>query len=60
MIAYAVLMLADQAWLASRDGMPGAMGSAMGMTWDAGMVALAVLMLVSGIVMAARRSVDRT
>lgn len=48
MIVWALLMLGHQAWLgmgASMDASP------MGMTWDLGMVALALLMLASGIVM---------
>jgi hypothetical protein len=61
MIAYSVVMLLNQALLGtgmmddgSGMGMSGGMGgSAMtaGMGWDAGMVALAVLMLVSGVIM---------
>lgn len=54
MLLYSLLMLVDQAWLATRDGMPGAMDPMMGMTWDPGMVALALLMLISGAIMAAR------
>lgn len=59
MIGYAVLMLAQQAWLGmgmgggGMDGM-GGMGGAMDMMWDLGMVVLALLMLASGVVMAAR------
>lgn len=53
MIVYAVVMLADQAWLATRDP-PGMMDTMTGMTWDAGMVAIAVLMLASGAIMTAR------
>ena len=68
MIGYAVLMLLNQAllgtgmggWGTMHDGaMNGGMGGGMGgstatagMGWDAGMVALAALMLVSGVVMA--------
>ncbi|WP_312621725.1 hypothetical protein [Haloarcula sp. 1CSR25-25] len=39
-------------------GMSGGMGSSMtaGMGWDLGMVALAVLMLISGVIMANRRN----
>lgn len=56
MLLYAALMLLDQAWLASRgDGMPGAMDPTSAMGWDAGMVALAILMLLSGAIMAAGR-----
>lgn len=61
MIGYAVVMLFNQAMLGtgmmddgSEMGMSGDMGgSAMttGMSWDAGMVALATLMLVSGVIM---------
>lgn len=70
MIVYAVLMLLNQAWLAASDGTfggsgmdgtnggmggmggTGGMGGAMG--WDLGMVALAVLMLASGVIMTTR------
>lgn len=65
MLAYAVLMLANQAWMATMrsdgmmgDGMaPGMMGTSggMGMGWDPGMVALALLMLASGVIMTVRR-----
>jgi hypothetical protein len=68
MIAYSVMMLLNQALLGTgmmHDeggmGMNGGMGgSAMtvGMGWDAGMVALAVLMLVSGVIMTTRDSND--
>ena len=61
MIVYAVLMLLNQALLGTgmlndgggmgmTDGMGGS-GVTTGMGWDAGMVTLAVLMLVSGIIM---------
>lgn len=61
MIAYSVVMLLNQALLGtgmmddgSGMGMSGGMGGSTmtaGMGWDAGMVALAVLMLVSGVLM---------
>lgn len=61
MVAYALVMLLNQSLLGtgmmadgSGMGMNGGMsGSAMttGMGWDAGMVALAVLMLFSGLIM---------
>jgi hypothetical protein len=62
MIAYSVLMLLNQALVGSgmmdgmggtgMDGQMGMGGSTMtGMGWDAGMVALATLMLVSGVIM---------
>lgn len=61
MVLYSVVMLLNQALLesgmmddGSRMGMNDGMGgSAMtgGMGWDAGMVALAILMLVSGLIM---------
>lgn len=72
MIVYAALMLLNQAVLAT--GMMGAdmmdsggdMGSEMGqsqmtaaMGWDAGMVALALLMLVSGLVMTRDSGMER-
>jgi len=67
MIGYSLLMLLNQALLGSGmmdgwgmmhdaglDGRMGMGGSAatVGMGWDAGMVALATLMLVSGVIMA--------
>lgn len=64
MIAYSVLMLLNQALVATgtmdwmgtmggtgMDGGMGMGGSAAGMGWDPGMVALAALMLVSGVIM---------
>ncbi len=66
MLAYALLMLANQAWTATMrtgpmmDGggmspaMPGTAG-AMGLGWDPGMVTLALLMLASGAIMTVRR-----
>lgn len=68
MIAYAVLMLANQAWMGTMPGgrMGGGMsdggmmnGGTMGgvagtMGVDAGMVALALLMLASGVIMTVR------
>lgn len=61
MIGYAIVMLAIQGLFAAgmmrAGGMRGGMsGSSVtsGMGWDAGMVALAVLMLVSGLVMTPR------
>jgi len=77
MIGYSVLMLANQAWLASmagdgtsgdgmgggmmdsgsmNDGMQSGMDAASAMGADAGMVAIAVLMLASGVIMARRES----
>lgn len=68
MIAYAAVMLLNQALLAtgstdggdmgmdgSSMGMDGG-GMAAGMSWDAGMVALALLMLASGVIMTRGRS----
>ncbi|WP_132060709.1 hypothetical protein [Halorussus amylolyticus] len=70
MVAYAILMLANQALFGTgmvgdgRMGMDSQMNPGMGestisagMGWDAGMVALAVLMLVSGVIMS-RDSTD--
>lgn len=66
MIGYAVLMLLNQTLVGTgiTGGMGGGMnggmgggtmgsttGGTMGMGWDAGMVALAVLMLLSGVIM---------
>jgi hypothetical protein len=62
MIAYSIVMLANQAWMGTMSGGPmgdGMMGRGMapgmGPGWDAGMVALAILMLVSGAIMTARQ-----
>ena len=61
MVAYALVMLLTQALLGTgmmNDGSGMGMGSEMGgsavtagMSWDAGMVSLAVLMLLSGLIM---------
>ena len=59
MIVWAVAMLGNQALLATMPGWGmgsangGSMGGAMGMAsgWDPGMVAVAALMLVSGLIM---------
>jgi hypothetical protein len=62
MILWAAVMLLNQAALAAVPGwgMPGSQmgGSPMtaGMAWDAGMVAIAVIMLASGIIMSSRRT----
>lgn len=68
MIAYSLLMLLNQALLGtgtindgSGMGMDGGMGGSTmtaGMGWDGGMVALAVLMLISGVIMSRGRSMD--
>lgn len=67
MIVYAVLMLANPVWLVlagpsnggmGADGMDSGMGGGIemaAMTADAGMVAVAVLMLASGVIMIVRR-----
>lgn len=72
MILYAVLMLLTQALLGlasgfdmdSSMGMTGGsgMGSPMtaGMIWDVGMVAIAVLMLISGLIMTTRKEAGST
>ena len=60
MVLWAIIMLLNQgvSALISGWGMPGSRmgGSAMatGMGWDAGMVAIAVLMLASGLIMSRR------
>lgn len=59
MLAYSVLMLLNQLLL-STDTMDGGMGSGMGsgtmgMGYDPGMVAIALLMLASGAIMTSRR-----
>lgn len=61
MIGYSIVMLVNQGLMGagmvdsgSGMGMNGGMGGSgmtTGMGWDAGMVALAVLMLVSGVIM---------
>lgn len=67
MVLWATIMLVDQALLAAlpgwgmsgsrmRDEMSSSMTSGMG--WDAGMVALAVLMLASGLIMSSHGSSD--
>lgn len=72
MIGYAVMMLLNQALVGTTgsmnwgmgtgmgSGMSGGMGSSMtaGMGWDLGMVALAVLMLISGVIMTSRRDTE--
>ena len=73
MIAYALLMLLNQALLGAgmvdgmgtgmNDGMGGGMqggmaGASATMGWDAGMVALATLMLLSGVIMSSDRDAD--
>lgn len=65
MIGYSIVMLVNQGLLGSgmvdsghgmgMDGGMGASGMTAGMGWDAGMVALAVLMLVSGVIMLRNR-----
>lgn len=70
MIVYAAVMLLNQALLAagiigdaSGMGVTDSMGGSTmtaGMGWDAGMVTLALLMLVSGIIMTRRMSMDTT
>jgi hypothetical protein len=64
MVVWALIMLANQGLLAAVPGwgMQGSpMGSSMtsGMGWDAGMVAIAILMLASGLIMRGGR-MDRT
>lgn len=61
MIGYALLMLLNQALMASmggagmRNGMTGMDSMRGGMGADAGMIAIALLMLASGAIMTARR-----
>lgn len=55
MITYAALMLINQGWLASMDGAgQGGMPMDGAMSWNVGMVAIALLMLVSGAIMTSR------
>lgn len=62
MVIYALLMLANQAWMELDGGggdgdMPGMMDPPVdAMGWDPGMIALALLMLASGAIMTWRRS----
>ncbi|NHX35784.1 MULTISPECIES: hypothetical protein [Halolamina] len=73
MIGYSVLMLLNQVLVGTgvTGGMGGGMNGGMdggtmggttagtaGMGWDAGMVALAILMLVSGVIMTQQRDPD--
>lgn len=71
MIGYAVVMLLNQTLLTMNgpmsDGMDSGMGSGMdggmaadGMGVDGGMVAIAVLMLASGVIMTVRRDMVRS
>ena len=61
MIVYAILMLLNQVWMASMGGagigdeMDGMNSMAGGMGWDVGMIAIALLMFVSGAIMTVRR-----
>lgn len=52
MIGWSTIMLLNQALAATM--MDGPMTAGMG--WDAGMVAIAILMLISGLIMTTRRS----
>lgn len=72
MIGYSLVMLLNQALVGTTGsmnwgmggGMDSGMGSGMGsgmtagMGWDLGMVALAVLMLISGVIMTSRRDTE--
>jgi hypothetical protein len=70
MIVYSIVMLFNQVFLGtgkmddgSGMGMNSGMSSsamAAGMGWDAGMVALALLMLVSGVIMTRGNADDTT
>lgn len=55
MLLYAALMLLHQAWLGIQSMGTDEMMGMGAMTWDPGMVSLALLMLVSGLVMTAYR-----
>lgn len=56
MVLWAAIMLAGQVLLATSPGGAPMMGSRMtaGIGWDAGMAAIAVLMLISGVIMSTR------
>lgn len=65
MILYALLMVLNQGWMlwmadggmngmGGMDGMGGMSGMTGGQPWNAGMVAIALLMFVSGIIMTVR------
>lgn len=56
MIVWAAIMLANQAFLAARPSDPMGQPMMADMSWDPGMVAVAALMLVSGLIMTARRN----
>ena len=72
MIGYSLVMLFNQALVSTTGsmnwGMDGSMDSGMGsgmgsgmtagMGWDLGMVALAILMLISGLIMTSQRDTD--
>ncbi|WP_228546319.1 hypothetical protein [Halegenticoccus tardaugens] len=72
MIGYSLMMLLNQALVRTTGsanwgmsggmgpGTGGGMGSSMtsGMGWDLGMVALAILMLISGVIMTSRRDTE--
>lgn len=71
MIAYAIVMLLNQGLMMTTESMSGGMDSGMGtgmdggmtaggMGVDGGMVAIAVLMLASGVIMTVRRDMVRT
>lgn len=61
MVGYSVLMLGNQLWMATSTPMGTGMNGSMGMTgtgiaggYDLGMVAIAIIMLASGIIMMRR------
>ena len=58
MVVYALLMLGNQVWMTTMDPMGTSMGmgfsSGMGPGYDLGMIAIAVIMLASGIIMIRR------
>jgi len=57
MIVYSVLMLINQGWMWTMGTSMGMVGGVMtrSMGWNPGMIAIAALMLASGIIMAVRR-----
>lgn len=58
MLLWAAIMLLDQLYLGVSASGSMSTPTAASMTWDPGMVAIAVLMLISGLIMLPRRAVE--